>query len=178
MTKTRSQLRLAYDSQKYAAKKRGIGWEFSFDSWLDVWDSSRHLHERGQLPHQFCMSRIGDVGPYADWNVEIKTNRENWTEAGETNPIKWALKLRASGLTSLPTTPRQTKVLKMIGEFIVENSIPPTCAEIAGSFGWASVNAAVDHVKALERKGMVKRIDGAARGIRITEEGKSVLEAA
>jgi repressor LexA len=46
---------------------------------------------------------------------------------------------------------------------------PPTRAEIARQLGFRSANAAEDHLRALERKGMITIEAGAARGIRLTE---------
>jgi repressor LexA len=66
-------------------------------------------------------------------------------------------------------TPRQQEVLRFIQTFIQERGLPPTRAEIARALGFRSVNAAEDHLRALERKGAVDILAGASRGIRLRQ---------
>ncbi|GAB4172882.1 MAG: transcriptional repressor LexA [Rhodocyclaceae bacterium] len=66
-------------------------------------------------------------------------------------------------------TPRQSQILRFIRESIEEMGYPPTRAEIARAFRFASANAAEDHLRALERKGLLALEAGAARGIRLKE---------
>ncbi|MEE9142104.1 MAG: transcriptional repressor LexA [Gammaproteobacteria bacterium] len=66
-------------------------------------------------------------------------------------------------------TARQAEILSFVQEFIEENSMPPTRAEIAAALGFKSPNAAEEHLKALKRKGAIELIPGASRGIRLTE---------
>ncbi|GAB4348559.1 MAG: transcriptional repressor LexA [Gammaproteobacteria bacterium] len=67
-------------------------------------------------------------------------------------------------------TPRQAIILEYIRDHIDATGMPPTRAEIAEALGFRSINAAVDHLKALERKGAIELIPGSSRGIRILEE--------
>ena len=67
-------------------------------------------------------------------------------------------------------TSRQTQILEFIRDATESNGYPPTLAEIAGHFGFRSHNAAVDHLKALARKGALELTEGASRGIRLTAE--------
>lgn len=53
-------------------------------------------------------------------------------------------------------TKRQAEVLEFIRDFQREFGMPPTRREIAAGFGWASDNAADEHVKALIRKGALR----------------------
>ena len=69
-----------------------------------------------------------------------------------------------------PLTRRQAQILEFIKDAIEDNGYPPTLAEIAGHFGFRSHNAAVDHLKALARKGALELIEGASRGIRLKAE--------
>lgn len=62
---------------------------------------------------------------------------------------------------------RQAQVLDFISKFMGEAQRPPTRAEIARHFGWASANAAEDVLTALQRKGAVRLIRGTARGIEV-----------
>ena len=67
-------------------------------------------------------------------------------------------------------TPRQRQILAFIRQRRRESGYPPTRAEIAEAFGFRSVNAAVDHLKALARHGVIALKPGASRGIRLLEE--------
>jgi repressor LexA len=64
-------------------------------------------------------------------------------------------------------TARQRQILDLIRRHIRETGSPPTRAEIAEAFGFRSVNAAVDHLKALARHGVIELRQGASRGIRL-----------
>ena len=66
-------------------------------------------------------------------------------------------------------TPRQAEILQLIRDTIAETGFPPTRAEIARMLDFASPNAAEEHLRALERKGMIEILDGTARGLRLTE---------
>ncbi|MFQ5757301.1 MAG: transcriptional repressor LexA [Acidiferrobacterales bacterium] len=67
-------------------------------------------------------------------------------------------------------TPRQSEILQMIRTFAAECGYPPTRTEIARALGFRSVNAAVDHLKALARKGAIELLPGASRGIRLLSD--------
>ena len=67
-------------------------------------------------------------------------------------------------------TPRQAEILDLIREHIDTTGFPPTRAEIAQILGFRSVNAAEEHLRALERKGAIKILPGTSRGICLNEE--------
>ena len=67
-------------------------------------------------------------------------------------------------------TPRQQEILDFIRNSLEVFSVPPTRAEIASAFGFASPNAAEDHLKALAKKGAITLEPGSARGIRLVEQ--------
>lgn len=67
-------------------------------------------------------------------------------------------------------THRQRQILEFIRQCRRETGYPPTRAEIAEAFGFRSVNAAVDHLKALARHGVIALKPGASRGIRLLDE--------
>lgn len=71
----------AYRQHKKNAATRGVEWLFDFDSWLAVWRQSGKLHLRGKGKDRYCMSRPGDVGPYAPGNVRIVLFGDNVREA-------------------------------------------------------------------------------------------------
>lgn len=67
-------------------------------------------------------------------------------------------------------TPRQQEILEFIKGTLEVLGAPPTRAEIARAFGFASANAAEDHLKALAKKGAIVLESGSARGIRLVEQ--------
>lgn len=66
-------------------------------------------------------------------------------------------------------TPRQSQILEMIQEFIAETGMPPTRADIANALGFKSANAAEEHLRALQKKGVLDLIPGASRGIQLKD---------
>jgi repressor LexA len=68
--------------------------------------------------------------------------------------------------TQLPPTDRQLEIL----DFLRERSrmAGPTVREVMHHFGFKSVNGAMCHLVALERKGLIVRHHGKARGIEVT----------
>ena len=64
-------------------------------------------------------------------------------------------------------TPRQTEVLAFIRESLEDSGMPPTRAEIARKLGFRSANAAEEHLRALQRKGVIDLVPGASRGIQL-----------
>ena len=77
------------------------------------------------------------------------------------------LRVRAN-MTTL--TGRQQEVLDFIGEFQTQHGILPTTREIQAHFGFASQTAAVNHLRALERKGVIQRSAGRARAVALTAQ--------
>ena len=72
-----------------------------------------------------------------------------------------------------PLTERQTEILRLIRELTEVSGFPPTRAEIARSMGFRSVNAAEQHLRALEKKGAIEIMSGASRGIRVLDSRPS-----
>lgn len=66
-------------------------------------------------------------------------------------------------------TRRQSQVLNFIKKFRDKNGYPPTRVEIAKNFGFASPNAAEDHIKVLVKKGAIKTVPNVSRGIVVLE---------
>lgn len=66
-------------------------------------------------------------------------------------------------------TPRQQEILELIQDTISETGMPPTRAEIAAALKFKSPNAADEHLKALQRKGVIDLIPGASRGIQLKD---------
>lgn len=66
-------------------------------------------------------------------------------------------------------TPRQTEILRLIQRAVQETGMPPTRKEIAEELGFKSPNAAEDHLRALERKGVITLLPGSSRGIQLKD---------
>ncbi|MBL8202333.1 MAG: transcriptional repressor LexA [Chromatiales bacterium] len=70
---------------------------------------------------------------------------------------------------SADLTPRQLEILEFIQRFISETGMPPTRADMARELGFRSANAAEEHLRALQRKGVIELLPGTSRGIRLLE---------
>ena len=66
-------------------------------------------------------------------------------------------------------TPRQRQILLLVQKAMHETGMPPTRAEIAKMLKFRSVNAAEEHLRALERKGVIELLPGMSRGIRLKD---------
>ena len=67
-------------------------------------------------------------------------------------------------------TNRQKEILDLIKSYITDYGFPPTRAEISKVLGFKSANAADQHLRAIEKKGYLKILAGASRGIVLTED--------
>src|SRR5215468_5666571 len=63
-------------------------------------------------------------------------------------------------------TQRQREILDFISASIVERGFPPTLREIGEHFNIRSTNGVNDHLKALEKKGHLRREDLKSRAMR------------
>jgi repressor LexA len=68
-----------------------------------------------------------------------------------------------------PLTERQAEILRLVRQLTEVSGYPPTRAEIAERMGFRSVNAAEQHLRALEKKGAIEISSGASRGIRVRD---------
>ncbi len=67
-------------------------------------------------------------------------------------------------------TPRQQQIMDLIRLAQRETGMPPTRADISQHFNFRSPTAADDHLKALEKKGVIQLLPGKSRGIRILDD--------
>lgn len=75
-------------------------------------------------------------------------------------------------------TDTQQAILAMITERIGAEGVPPSQAEIAKAFGFSGVRAAQYHIEALEAAGVIRRVPGQARGIRLIQDDTDMPVAA
>jgi repressor LexA len=66
-------------------------------------------------------------------------------------------------------TTRQQAIYNYVKEFILERKYPPTIREICVNFGIKSTNGVRDALKALEKKGLIKKLSNKARGIELPQ---------
>lgn len=69
-------------------------------------------------------------------------------------------------------TNRQLEVLNLIKRFISTNKIPPTLKELGNVLGMAP-QSVQQHVRAIERKGFLKRLPVKSRGLAVAESEES-----
>ncbi len=65
---------------------------------------------------------------------------------------------------------RQKEILDLVKSYIRNYGFPPTRADISKELGFKSANAAEQHLRAIEKKGYIKILSGASRGIVLSEE--------
>lgn len=80
---------------------------------------------------------------------------------------------RASPKTDRPTA-KQLQVLAYIVESIETRQVPPTLREIASHVGARWTNQISSHLNALERRGLITRMDIKSRNVLPTERGKQL----
>ena len=66
-----------------------------------------------------------------------------------------------------PMTRRQQAIYEFIVQQVHAQGMPPTLMEIASAFGLSSAAGVSDHLKAIERKGYIRRRPGVSRGIEV-----------
>jgi repressor LexA len=74
-------------------------------------------------------------------------------------------------------TKRQAEILSFIKTHIQYSGFPPTISEIQGQFSFKSPNAVQEHLKALVRKGQIRRTPNQWRGLELIISNKSMDEA-
>ena len=66
---------------------------------------------------------------------------------------------------------RQRQIVEFISQFIQKNGYSPTLSEIAGAIGVSSLATVHEHLQALEKKNIIKKFEGAIRGISLVDRG-------
>ena len=72
-------------------------------------------------------------------------------------------------------TNRQEEILNLIKDHISDFGFPPTRVDISKALGFKSPNAAEEHLRAIEKKGFIKILSGASRGIVLNEENNDEI---
>ena len=64
---------------------------------------------------------------------------------------------------------RQRQIVDFIAQYLQKNGYSPTLKEIANSIGVSSLATVHEHLQALQRKKVIKKHDGAVRGIELLD---------
>lgn len=103
--------RKRFRQQRKAAKERNIDFLLTYEEWLEIWQDSGHLHERGVRKGQYVMARFGDVGPYSVCNVKIITADDNRREGHFDTMTEWHKKRIQIGYRKkFPEKPKAPKL--------------------------------------------------------------------
>src|SRR3990172_1713844 len=65
---------------------------------------------------------------------------------------------------------KQKQILDYISQYIQLNASSPTLQDIADAMGLSSLATVHEHLQALEKKGIIRRFDGAVRGIEVLDD--------
>lgn len=65
---------------------------------------------------------------------------------------------------------RQRQIVEFIGQFIQKYGYSPTLSEIAGAIGVSSLATVHEHLQALVKKKIIRKYEGAVRGIELIEK--------
>ncbi|TXH00448.1 MAG: transcriptional repressor LexA [Candidatus Moraniibacteriota bacterium] len=65
---------------------------------------------------------------------------------------------------------RQKQIIDFIGQYIQKFGTSPTLQEIADALGVSSLATVHEHLQSLEKKGVIKRFEGAVRGIELLDK--------
>lgn len=94
---------------------------------------------------------------------------------GEHMGIPASADLPAPVFSMRPPTERQLAVLRFIHDTVEKFGWPPTMREIGGHIGIRSTNGVNDHLRALERRGLIRREETKARGLTVSRAGRRCL---
>ncbi len=77
---------------------------------------------------------------------------------------------RPPDLTRRDLTPRQQNILDFVAEYQGEHGFPPSIREIGEFFGIRSTNGVSDHLRALEKKGVLSRTEHQSRSLQLVRD--------
>jgi hypothetical protein len=93
----------AFKTQREGAKRRGIPWRLAYWEWLQIWQDSGNLADRGSHKGQWVMARYEDQGAYEAGNVVIVRSETNSADANRRNYPKRIVKPQERPTGSLKT---------------------------------------------------------------------------
>lgn len=73
-------------TQRQNAKKRNIDWQLTEQEWIDWWEETGHLNDRGRGKGKWLMARFNDTGPYSLTNIFCHQHGSNVSDAQKGKP--------------------------------------------------------------------------------------------
>lgn len=70
---------------------------------------------------------------------------------------------------------RQKQILDFINQYIQKNGYSPTLQEIADAMNLSSLATVHEHLQTLTKKGVLRRYEGAVRGLEVVEQTRSPI---
>jgi len=67
---------------------------------------------------------------------------------------------------------RQKQILDFLSQYIQKNGYSPTLQQIADALGVSSLATIHEHLKTIAKKGVIRKFEGAVRGIELTDKKK------
>jgi repressor LexA len=99
----------------------------------------------------------------------VSTNDTEAALCGGTRPAGSVMLVfcfeKARSMLSSPLTPRQAAILEFVRAFIASHGYPPTIREIGRQFGIPNPTGVTCHLRALEKKGAIRRSPNCSRAI-------------
>src|SRR3990172_1723252 len=125
----------------------------------------------GRLRIHACIFPALTPAPTSEYESPWRKSHSacNDADTGYNSTAGCSHSMEAKGATMDPLTERQAEILRLIRELTEVSGFPPTRAEIARAMGFRSVNAAEQHLRALEKKGVLEILSGASRGLRVLD---------
>jgi hypothetical protein len=101
--KQHPKIRAAYRRHRGRAKKHGIRWRFTFQSWVTTWETALGpdwFQKRGCTKGKYVMARNGDKGMYSPRNIHIVPCEVNHKETIVNGSSNWGEKNGRAKLTT------------------------------------------------------------------------------
>jgi len=86
-------------------------------------------------------------------------------------------KFERSFMSAVTLYKRQKEIVDYLSQYIQKNATSPTLQEIANAMGLSSLATVHEHIQALVKKGVIRRFEGAVRGIELIDEKLAVATA-
>lgn len=115
-----------YYEHRGRSERRNIDFLFTFGEWISMWKDSGQWENRGTKKGQYCMSRVGDVGPYSVENCFIQLTSGNTADANKIRKVTDKQKEKASTATKGKTKSFNTRMkmsIASLGKKMSEESI-------------------------------------------------------
>ncbi|PIR99230.1 hypothetical protein COT87_00650 [Candidatus Collierbacteria bacterium CG10_big_fil_rev_8_21_14_0_10_44_9] len=80
------------------------------------------------------------------------------------------VKLKKGGIMPVTLYKRQRQIVDFIGQYIQKYGSSPTLQEIADALGVSSLATVHEHLATLVKKGVIKKYEGAVRGLELVDE--------